>query len=79
MKELPYSPGAKYCQCNACGELFNSVTGFDWHRVGDYETKNNRQGVVRCLTPAEMAAKGWSLNKRGMWITERWAGAEDAA
>jgi hypothetical protein len=64
MSRLPYQPGARFCECAACGELFNSEKPFAAHRVGDFDDNTRR-----CLTPAEMAAKGWSLNKRGMWIT----------
>jgi hypothetical protein len=53
------------CQCSACGELFNSVSVFDRHRVGNWE---NRGANRRCLTIPQMQAKGWRLNIRGFWI-----------
>jgi hypothetical protein len=53
------------CRCTACGELFNSVSVFDRHRVGNWE---NRGANRRCLTIPQMLAKGWRLNVRGFWI-----------
>lgn len=53
-----------HCLCGECGEYFNSVYGFDLHRVGEYS-----DGSRRCLTPAEMRGKGWLHNARGLWIT----------
>jgi hypothetical protein len=54
------------CQCTACGDVFNSTTAFDRHRVGDYSTRVSRQ----CQTSAELIARGWSHNAAGFWITE---------
>lgn len=51
------------CQCPACGEYFNRVSTFDKHRVGPYDGKR------KCLTRAEMADKGWSVNAAGFWVT----------
>ena len=53
------------CKCTACGQLFNSVSTFDQHRVGGWE---NRGANRRCLTVAEMLTKGWQLNAGGFWI-----------
>lgn len=50
------------CQCGACGELFNSTSMFDRHRAG--QPGKGR----RCLSPAEMEAKGYSRNAGGYWI-----------
>lgn len=50
------------CRCPACGEHFNSVSTFDRHRVGAYTAR-------RCLTVAEMTARGWNLNAGGFWMT----------
>lgn len=55
MPELkPNKPGQdrRICQCPTCGAFFAAVSVFDRHRVGDYD------GERRCLTPAEMTAKG---------------------
>jgi hypothetical protein len=56
------------CLCRGCGQLFNSVTAFDRHRVDD----RTRLPIVtrRCLTPAEMQHIGMSLNSAEFWITE---------
>lgn len=52
------------CECPACGEMFNRVSTFDKHRVGTFGVDR------RCLSPEEMAAKGWRVNDRGFWLTE---------
>lgn len=54
------------CQCAACGEYFGALDTFDRHRVGDL-AKDRR----RCLTEAEMVARGWSRNGRGFWLRHR--------
>jgi hypothetical protein len=53
------------CMCSSCGELFNSVSVFDRHRVGGWDDRGARR---QCLTPLGMFAKGWRLNARGFWI-----------
>ena len=50
------------CRCSACGERFNATSTFDAHRIGGYEAR-------RCLTCAEMTARGWLRNSAGFWIT----------
>jgi hypothetical protein len=50
------------CQCPACGECFNSVFGFDRHRVGGWDNR-------RCLSIAAMLDKGFSRASSGFWIT----------
>jgi hypothetical protein len=52
------------CLCQPCGEYFNSLKGFDRHRVGAYP--NSR----RCLTQPEMVNRGMTINAAGFWITE---------
>lgn len=49
------------CQCCGCGEDFNGERGFDRHRVGVHGV--NR----RCLSVAEMIARGWYRNAGGFW------------
>lgn len=63
--------GSNQCQCDSCGEFFGGVRTFDLHRVfmdkdskGKYIENWDRR---RCLTPAEMEAKGWRKNKHGFW------------
>jgi hypothetical protein len=51
------------CLCRACGEFFNSTFMFDKHRRGKYP------GGRRCLTPAELEAKGHVRNEAGFWIS----------
>ena len=56
-------------ECAGCGELFNSTAAFDRHRTGSFGFHG--KGVTRrCLTPAEMLAKGMSKNATGWWVTE---------
>jgi len=51
------------CQCTVCGELFNSTHAFDKHRTGTYSPL-----ARRCLTVAEMTARGMSRNAAAFWI-----------
>lgn len=60
----------KRCQCSACGERFNSVSVFDRHRVGYFDSAEHR-GARRCLHHREMLARGWLLNAAGFWIERR--------
>jgi hypothetical protein len=48
-------------ECTTCGLLFTSTCSFDKHRVGRYGAGR------RCLTAAELTAKGWSPNQGGFW------------
>ncbi|MGH8110458.1 MAG: hypothetical protein ACREPL_00735 [Rhodanobacteraceae bacterium] len=52
------------CQCPTCGECFNGLAGFDAHRIGPYGDDR------RCLTVAEMQARGWIPNAAGFWVTD---------
>lgn len=56
-------------ECTGCGEFFNSVYGFDKHRVFE-KAKVEDWDTRTCLTPPQMRAKGWTKNARGLWITE---------
>ena len=49
------------CQCTACGQFFNRVSLFDKHRQGKMDART-------CLTPDEMADKGWRINAAGFWV-----------
>lgn len=49
-------------QCQGCGEYFNSTSAFDKHRVGDFGVDR------RCITNAEMQAKGMVKTDSGFWI-----------
>lgn len=49
-------------QCGACHQYFNSTSLFIKHRVGEHGKDR------RCMTPAEMEAKGWKKNQAGFLI-----------
>lgn len=66
MATIPRLTGSR-CACRACGELFNSVTAFDMHRVGYFDNFGTDR---RCRTMLEMVAAGMSRNSAGFWITE---------
>lgn len=51
-------------QCPSCGEFFNSTTAFAMHRTGEFGKDR------RCLTVAQMAAKGMCQNEAGFWMTK---------
>lgn len=53
----------KRCQCGACEQYFNSMTGFEAHRVGSF-TPDKR----RCLTVTEISGLGYIKNQDGFWI-----------
>jgi hypothetical protein len=55
------------CRCHHCGEYFNSLRGFDRHRTGTFKERGVHR---RCLSVAELVARGWSKNEDGFWITE---------
>jgi hypothetical protein len=56
------------CECTACGDLFNSESAFDRHRVGAFAGISGLSSR-RCLTEQELLAAGWSRNGAGAWIT----------
>jgi hypothetical protein len=49
-------------ECTGCRLRFTSVEAFDFHRVGPYG-----RGTRRCLTKAEMRAKGMDTDERKRW------------
>lgn len=59
------------CQCPTCGLPFSSVREFDRHRVGTYATPGQVRGNRRCLTVAELQARGWRPNARGFYMQPR--------
>ena len=61
------------CQCGGCGLYFTSTSAFDKHRTGRYANTGEWQGTRRCLTTAEMDAKGMALRTDGVW-----AGSKDS-
>jgi len=56
------------CECTACGDLFNSESAFDRHRIGEF-TYLDGASSRRCLTETELLDAGWSRNGAGAWIT----------
>ena len=52
--------GSMKNQCPGCGELFGGVRTFDLHRYGPFTAR-------KCLTAAELAAKGWRHDAAGFW------------
>jgi hypothetical protein len=58
----PRLRGDHRCRCSACGEMFATVSTFDRHRVGDYESGRC------CLSVSEMLARRWIQNSAGFWI-----------
>lgn len=58
------------CLCRTCGQYFNSMSMFDAHRVGAYPER-------RCLSPDELAQRGYTHNLAGFWIRAHKA-AQDA-
>lgn len=50
--------------CSTCHLSFASQTGFDKHRVGQFENHTTgKPNTRRCLTPEEMLAKGWTVDE----------------
>lgn len=48
--------------CPACGLRFTATSTFDKHRVGPFKPL-----MRRCLSEAELTAKGWAPDARGLW------------
>jgi hypothetical protein len=61
--------------CRDCGQDFAGVSYFDQHRVGTHQYTYSQGAAMdppredgrRCLSIAEMEAKGWRRNARGRW------------
>ena len=54
MSDPKLPPYSNFCKCPACGEYFNSVSGFEYHRVNG-----------ACVPPNE---RGMKVNAKGYWI-----------
>lgn len=52
-------------QCPCCSEFFKSNAAFDKHRTGKFGVSR------RCMTAAEMEAKGMVRRDDGFWVTAR--------
>jgi len=53
-----------FCLCVECGEVFNSLYGFDMHRMGLEDRW--------CLDERQMRKKGMTINDAGRWITQEY-------
>jgi len=60
--------GSARCHCPTCHHTFNSISSFDRHRVGGYQSGGSGR---RCLSPEELRGRGWSQNKKGFWIERK--------
>lgn len=56
--------------CPVCHETFTGTRAGDTHRVGRHGVSDGPDRR-RCLTPAEMEAKGRSITKDGHWDSGR--------
>jgi hypothetical protein len=65
---IAYRLTGSRCKCGACGQLFNSVSVFDRHRVGPWKDRGIHR---RCLNREEMIRGGWCVSKVGFWIERR--------
>lgn len=65
----PIKLGTSRNQCTACLEYFGSDKAFDRHRTGKFARPGEWKGTRRCMTPAEMEAKGMERRPPGVWIT----------
>jgi len=54
--------------CRVCHQTFSGTSTGDTHRVGDHGTLLLPLGR-RCLTPAEMDARGMVLNRNKIWTS----------
>jgi len=48
------------CVCGGCNERFRRLSTFDKHRVGPFSDR-------RCLTRAQMAERGFTLDSHDYW------------
>ncbi len=55
--------------CRGCGQDFAAVSGFDKHRVGShaFDYSPDRPDGRRCLTVAEIEARGMRCDTNGRW------------
>lgn len=60
-RERELRPGSETCECESCLRWFSTTANFDRHREGRYDDDSRR-----CLTNAEMEAKGM-FERGGVW------------
>jgi hypothetical protein len=60
-------------QCIGCNLIFSGVSAFDAHRrdATDAELAEDSWMSRRCLTVAEMTARGWRQTAKGWWTNAR--------
>jgi hypothetical protein len=63
-----------WAECAVCGLAFAADDGFDRHRIFTcaHSPRGHRdecwdEPIRRCLTPAQMRARGWRMNHRRRW------------
>ena len=61
--KVPLKAGSMRNQCPGCGELFNSLSAFDKHRITDGK-------IRRCMTVSEMEAAEMLKSDDGYWKAE---------
>ena len=67
--------GTEACQCQTCGLYFKSEAAFDRHRL--FTTEKHDWNKRRCMTVAEMTARGMALNSKGLWVTSLYTRASE--
>jgi hypothetical protein len=55
-------------RCEACGLTFHGANGFTLHRVGRFAS-GEKANTRRCLTRAELEARGFQLSATGQWAS----------
>ena len=60
----------EHCSADGCHQTFTGTRAGDMHRVGDPAVRSGPKRR-RCLTPAEMMAKGMVRSEQGRWTTGR--------
>lgn len=66
----------EHCPVRGCHQTFTGATAGDMHRTGKHHVSLGPDRR-RCLTEAEMLAKGMARNGRGIWMSS--ARDEEAA
>ncbi len=56
---------SNYFECSPCGEVFGTLTLFDWHQVIDYSTRP----AVSCLGVNKIVDSGLVRDGKGVWQT----------
>lgn len=67
MDAIPMKLTNHRCQCAECGKYFSRTSSFDKHRTGKYG-EGAEKSKRRCMTDAEMRAKGMATTSTGVWL-----------